>query len=105
MAGLVPFLHQYRYYLFMTFYDERVPDVCSGRPLFQEALRFSFSRGDIREVSFVGRYPFAMSWCDQVREYQKVRTYGPGLRGQVAEAPDRWRRRSVSKVTGNGEHA
>lgn len=61
LAGLLPFLHRYRYYLFVNFYDERVRDLYPGRPMFRETLRFAFSRGDIREVSFVGSYPFAMS--------------------------------------------
>ncbi len=98
VAGLLSFLYRHRYYLFVTFFDERVRDLYPGRPLFREALREAFGRKEISEISFVGSYPYALSWCDQVTEYQKVRIYGPGLRARLAGVLDHFSNRSAKKA-------
>lgn len=93
-AGLLSLRHRSVYYLFVTYYDERVREGYPGRPLFQEALRYAFSQPGVTEASFIGAYPFALSWCDSVREYRALRIYSPGMRARYAETLDRRDRRS-----------
>jgi CelD/BcsL family acetyltransferase involved in cellulose biosynthesis len=105
MAGLLSFRHRHCCYLFVTYYDERVRDLYPGRPLFREALRRAFERQDIAEVSFVGSYPYAMSWCDQVRAYQSVDIHGPGWRARLAETLGRWCDRPSARAAEELQHA
>lgn len=92
-AGLLSLRHRSVYHLFVTYYDERVREFYPGRPLFQEALRYAFSQPGVSEASFIGAYPFALSWCGSVREYRSLRIYPPGMRARYAETLDRWDRR------------
>ena len=95
-AGLLSLRYRSVYYLFVTYYDERVRTFYPGRPLFQEALMYAFSQPEVAEVSFIGAYPYALSWCNAVREYRGLRIYSRGMRARYAETLDRWDRRAAA---------
>lgn len=100
VSAILSLTHKRCYYLFVTFFDERLRDLQPGRPVIREALRYAFGREEIDEISFVGSYSSATSWSQQVREYRKVRIYGPGLRARLARTVERWETPTETKNGG-----
>ena len=96
VSAMLSLLHRRCYYVFVTFFDERLRNLQPGRPLFREILRYAFESPEIDEVSFVGSYSSAPSWSLDIREYRNVRIYGRKLMGILAERMDRWKGRSGS---------
>ena len=78
--------HRQTYYLFVTYFDDSIRAHYPGRRLFLEAILYAFSQPAIRELSFVGAYPFALAWCDFRREYCSLKVYGSGLRARWARS-------------------
>lgn len=95
VAGLLSIRHARRYYLFLTYFEERLREYYPGRALMREAVRHAFSRTDVDEVSFISDYAFARSWADGIRDYRSARFYGGGIRARCARTLDRWDRRAA----------
>jgi len=86
VAAMLSLTHRHSYYLFVTYFDDTIRAFYPGRRLFLESILYGFSRSQVRELSFVGAYPFAQAWCDLKREYCNLKVYGSGLRARWARS-------------------
>ena len=104
VAAMLSLRHRHVYYLFVTYFDERLRAFYPGRRLFVESVRYAFEHPGIKELSFIGAYPFARAWADAQREYSSLRIYGAGMRARVARAFAGRKRETVAVTAAEPAH-
>ena len=86
VAAMLSVAHRHTYYLFLTYFDDSVRAFYPGRRLLLESIQYAFGQPGIRELSCVGAFPFALSWCNELREYSSLKIYGRSLRARWARS-------------------
>ena len=86
VAAILSLAHRHTYYLFLTYFDDSVRAFYPGRRLLLESIQHAFDQPGIRELSFVGAFPFALSWCNEQRGYSSLKIYGKSLRARWARS-------------------
>ena len=71
------------YNLFVTYFDDALRAWYPGRRLILEAIQHAYAQPGLREINFVGAYPFARAWAGSVREHAQLRVWSGTLRARL----------------------